>query len=1685
MARAIETEGSLFPHLNSLLGKYGAQVSAPIPAPIPAPSPAPQPQKASLLKSLSQKLGEGLRFAGQGPFETLGLKPYLERKSQEIANLPSEQKNLAAAYFGTKPSEFGKWQDPSEAQYISPGTAEFAKILGAVPVYIAGGGAEEATAKAAGKILSTGLARVAPKAAASMLGKAAVGTAAKGVGQAALFGGVKTLEEAISGLTDGQKADLAQSAKNILASAGEGFAFGLGQGAVGEPLKNVAAKALPILSKPGVSAAAARGATGAVAGAAAMAPLAGMHYAQNRDLPSALGELAFGATMEGVPAALGGPASYAARVRTINEAKGYVPKVEQASQQAEAEIAARRAELQKPAETPAETPQTASESTPVAEPSPVTAEAPGAVSDPLEAAAKEAGFNSVDEARAALNAAEGQTFYRGEMVPAAGGEHGKKKNIMRVLDVQDVVGQTNEGIVARQQQYLEQHEAQKASLLAQAAELEKGVEVYSNGYPKTKEGSAALQKAYQIRQHVKDVVDRDIQHNQSVIDEYKQKIADAAEEARIAQENNDLLYLTSQEDTAKSYAQGSTLPDILTGGKPEGYNPTVYSFRGKPEKVFDLTPYGQGGIIQFEEAYKLLRDFGLSEKDTYAILDRATGFTADDVPVVQTFRLFRGKALPIMRQALKEAGYDTVHYIEGKQDNWIFLDRSKAALQSDIDKLQKLSPAALAMLRGESPAPVIAEQKTPQAVPAEAPQATAPAEAPATVPIPAATAPAPEAPTANAGIVSKFAVGDTVRIKGRPDIYTVTNTSDPSLLGLRSQYGAELKAGRSTVEPAGTDNTATQTTASATEAAATAETATAEAATGTAKSDRVQAVVLPYLQEFIEQDVIPKSKGFVQELRTVLTDLVHWLSPRTGVSDEGLTLLMKMKGERDKALFIMERTGRAVGRQFARMPQQEQVAFIDRIKKGEAQPTPELQAIADYYRKMDDATFEEIKKFRPSLPFLENHFRVLWKVIPGHAEEKGFLGLFRRPLQGSKGFLKHATLADMSEGIAKGGVPVTHNPQTMFELAQADAQRFITAQRMWAGMKEKGFARFVRMGDSIPEGYVRLNDAIAKVYFPTEEGLVGAGEYYVEANTARLLNNFLSRDLIRETALGHGLMWMKNLRTAVELSLSPFHFVFETIEAIGSQQGVGFLKLYNQGVLKRDPQAFLAGLKDIVTSPLAWKDLASTGGGVLRYVDSKEEFLKTLRGQKFIKQFPDAEQVLDDLFAGGGKLAMHEDYRLNTAKTFLENINSQNYIGATIRLVPALNEVVMTPLFEQYIPRLKIGLFFKEYGQQLAENSDALLRGEISREKLARQTWDRVENRFGEMNFDNLFWNRTLKTGLQLMFRSVTWKLGNVRGFSSALANQARNFADPLAFARDEAGRLRYKGKAPKLDPGMAWALGMMTTTATLASIIQFAYTGTWPQELKDYLYPKIGGTDDKGNDNRVSLPTYFRDVYHLWKNPVGYVKSSMSGFMTNFLEAVNNKDYYGNYIYDPEGPAYQKLLTSIAHVTGDSSYTYNPNDSLFQKVAGMVGWGVPMPFSVEQAKRLNSQGASFPQKLLSMSGFTKAPSDVIQTQFQQKLLKAYLKQRGPKKPLTPAEQKLDRMKRDLRQKVKDNALTDEDLRRAIALGLIKPKGVRTFMKDAGYNSMQIMWKYLSRDERDKLLPLANAEELDQLKVVR
>lgn len=663
------------------------------------------------------------------------------------------------------------------------------------------------------------------------------------------------------------------------------------------------------------------------------------------------------------------------------------------------------------------------------------------------------------------------------------------------------------------------------------------------------------------------------------------------------------------------------------------------------------------------------------------------------------------------------------------------------------------------------------------------------------------------------------------------------------------------------------------------------------------------------IAKFVESDIKPLVKKGTDALRALKDGVARLVAPTTLVDVKDLDVLMEARGRGEEFQTKAASFVKSAKDYMSKMDEASQVAFMDRMKRGQTQPTLDLQKIADLLRTVDDKVYTAVSAYKPGLPYLDHHLRAIWKVIPGSKDKgltEGSIGS-KRPWQGSQGAFRKHTLEDVTEGLKAGGKLVTTNPVELVLLNAQDGMKFVVANRAWEGWKASGTAQFVKSGEKAPPGYVKLKDTIAEVYFPTDKGMVKSGEYWVQEDAARVLNNYLSRDRIRESDLGQGLLALKNTTTAIELSLSPFHAFFEGLESAQSSFGLATAKLFRGEV---SPSAFAKTAHSFVTD-------TKLGGMFKRVIEDEAEFRSSdPEGYAwFTKNYPSFRAVVKDAFDSGMKITMHEDFKTKFREGFKHAVAEDNYLGALWRALPALNEFPMEALFDKYIPRLKMGMFLREYTHNLDLFSKDILSGKKTKGQVGRETWNFIEDRFGEMNFDNLYWNRTSKSFMQLLMRSITWKLGTARAYGRAGKDFVKMFEDVA------------KGEKPKMTLPMTWLVGQVFVNATIASVITKATTGKYPWDLaqnkegkedgvelaRNLMFPRV---DEKDSKQRVSLPTYLsKDVSHLVHSPSSYIASGLSGFISRSYEDWNNKDFYGTQVRNENDPVYKQALDTVKHL--------------------------------------------------------------------------------------------------------------------------------------------------------------------------
>lgn len=724
---------------------------------------------------------------------------------------------------------------------------------------------------------------------------------------------------------------------------------------------------------------------------------------------------------------------------------------------------------------------------------------------------------------------------------------------------------------------------------------------------------------------------------------------------------------------------------------------------------------------------------------------------------------------------------------------------------------------------------------------------------------------------------------------------------------------------------------------------------------------------LPQAMELGRQDIAPAAKKFWDGTKETARMLQKALAPTSLLTDAQADAFFKGKGVGNRAMAEYRMNAAIVKARsmFDQLTRPEQIAFIDAYKQGQTQPTPtvltesiwkkpvselgqprettDLNELSRMIRAVETGWYDKLADTMDadgkSMPFIENHLALFWEDPPEKVqaalapamEAARAQMMSKRPFQGRKGFLQQMVYDTMSDGIAAGLTPVSTNPFVLMELRGADVAKFISAKAIFNNAKAEGSVVFVPAGK---EGEFRaarpdwapINDRSSEVYYPTEivdptanpmdpqmaEGrqvMVKAGTWYWEPNIGRVVNNYLSRDLIRQSALGRGLMGMKNYTTSVELAINTFHFGYTNFNSLVQMTSDGLQKIAHGDIPTKlqGGKQVLAGVAGMGAPGFnvlgGGAKYAYEGAKLKRYFTGKGEFLNTPEAQDFAAKNPQLSKALDLLFSAGGSIGSSEDFRQQTARAIGDALDSGNTFGAVLRSAPALLETVNKPLFDHYIPNVKLGAFAQELSTSLMKNADALQRGQVTEETIARQAWARIDNRFGILDFDNLAWDKTMKSTLQLFLRSVTWKLGNLRTAGGAVGGQAAALADAAKYRT-----------MPELDSNFSFVLATLMGVAAASMTWQKMSTaavdpngkGVWPWEtdtpLTDFVMPRIGGTDRNGNPSRANPPTYLRDWRSMMR-PGQYAWHSASAMVGRTYEALQNKDFYGNEVYDPSAP--------------------------------------------------------------------------------------------------------------------------------------------------------------------------------------
>jgi GNAT superfamily N-acetyltransferase len=543
-----------------------------------------------------------------------------------------------------------------------------------------------------------------------------------------------------------------------------------------------------------------------------------------------------------------------------------------------------------------------------------------------------------------------------------------------------------------------------------------------------------------------------------------------------------------------------------------------------------------------------------------------------------------------------------------------------------------------------------------------------------------------------------------------------------------------------------------------------------------------------------------------------------------------------------------------------------------------------------------------------------------------------------------------------------------------------------------SGLNEIQKARGVRLGSA--EADVRVN------------GLVIAGYYYGPPEAVRLLDNHLSPGLGGNKALNL-YRFMGNLLNQVQLGLSGFHLVGTAMNSAISK-GALALEHASRGQFADAARRAI----EVPVSPLL--DIIRGNRALKHYYEHDANFRDVLDTSSLVVR------------AGGG-VGWDTFWHSSAPERFMQAIHATaaeakegNYPGAALRAAlvawrafPALVELQAKPVMEWWVPRLKLAAFLDLARLELRDLGE--IPDELELRKVLGDAWDSVDNRFGELVYDNLFWHRILKDAGMASVRALGWNVGTVREVFGAPLAQVRSFLKPEPRVRQTGERLEpltgeripeyTVGREPWLTHKGAYFLALVFLSAVFGALYQKFHTGLNPGELEDGDYdtstalldlwfPRTGGTTADGRPERASLPTYIKDVYAFGKHPWPTMIHKLHPILSLMGQIWQNEDYYGNAIRDPEDPALRQALDLAKYMEGQ----YRP---------------ISLTSYFERQK--NSRKGTAVKAVESFLGINVAPASVTRTPLEE-----YLHDIAPTFSRTKDQAARSATSRDVRNKLAD-----------------------------------------------------------------
>lgn len=706
--------------------------------------------------------------------------------------------------------------------------------------------------------------------------------------------------------------------------------------------------------------------------------------------------------------------------------------------------------------------------------------------------------------------------------------------------------------------------------------------------------------------------------------------------------------------------------------------------------------------------------------------------------------------------------------------------------------------------------------------------------------------------------------------------------------------------------------------------------------------------------------------------------------------------------------------------------------------------------------------------------FYEHYFPHMYKD-PKRANKIIAEYFSKRPFEGSKNFLKHRSIPTLEHARAYGLEPADSNPVQIMLLKDHEMLKFIRSWKIRQELKPTGLMRAFRERDKIPDGWEKIDDAAFTIYGPSPipGSVTTLGHIYATRGLAAVLNNFLSPGLSGNPAY-RTYRALGNVLNQAQLGLSFFHLGFTTIDAAISTAGVG-LEYAKSGQGAKS----IAALTKAVIFPWAAIDGIRTGQQL------KKAWLEP---GKWGQEWDFLAQAYE---AAGGRIKMDDFYRVTAARQLIRALRDGGWMNVlkAIGYSPAAFAEMSTKLvMEHIVPLQKLGAFAQLAQAQLANNPNWTLQEKIY---AMQRVADSIDNRLGQVIYDNIFWNKTVKDVLMASLRAVGWNLGTVREVGGGLYDTAKFLSNAGVAAKRKigggsGGKLPPKppwersmgeefstGK-PQFTPRMGYLVGLALISAVPGALLNYLMTGEWPKDLKDVYFPRTGELDDEGNPARWSIPSYIKDIVGYAAHPGGTIASKIHPMLQLLNEIlVTNKDHYGIKVYEGK-PLYDSFLG------GDDTPLY---EKLWDSAKHVAKAAIPFSFRnvQEEGERTGDQW-SLRTVVPPFVGITPARKEINRSPAQQLAKDLSWGHGGGGDAMTEEQYDMTRYRRNLRVQIQNNKNVDKQIEEGLKTGKLTARQAKDLEETKLYTPLQKSVQRLGVKDFMKVYEVATPAEREQIR---